>query len=124
MLYDLLLMQSATHSASVDTQRELQSAAHIFYQQVVRVLRQKVQLEREHPGLFSLVFPHGFLSLIFLKQFLLIFISVTSRFLSASFTSHYVFTKFLLPTSGPSACHQIWHFGNPLNAYQQQVCSG
>ncbi|XP_042364651.1 probable E3 ubiquitin-protein ligase HERC1 isoform X4 [Plectropomus leopardus] len=39
-----------THSASVDTQRELQSAAHTFYQQVVLVLKQKVQLEKEHPG--------------------------------------------------------------------------
>ena len=46
-------MQSGTQSASMDTQRELQSAAHTFYQQVVRVLKQKVVLESEHPGLFT-----------------------------------------------------------------------
>lgn len=51
----LTLIQAGTHSASVDTQRELQSAAHTFYQQVVRVLKQRVLLEREHPGLFIVV---------------------------------------------------------------------
>lgn len=35
----------------METQRELQSAAHIFYQQVVHVLKQKVQLEKQHPGI-------------------------------------------------------------------------
>ncbi|TKS84344.1 putative E3 ubiquitin-protein ligase HERC1 [Collichthys lucidus] len=42
--------ESGTHSASLDTQRELQSAAHTFYQQVVCVLKQRAVLEREHPG--------------------------------------------------------------------------
>lgn len=45
----------------MDTQRELQSAAHTFYQQVVRVLKQRVLLEREHPGLFILF--HMYLTL-------------------------------------------------------------
>ncbi|XP_053195611.1 probable E3 ubiquitin-protein ligase HERC1 [Scomber japonicus] len=48
--YEMQHYMSGTHSASMDTQRELQSAAHTFYQQVVRVLRQRVLLEREHPG--------------------------------------------------------------------------
>ncbi|XP_067431215.1 probable E3 ubiquitin-protein ligase HERC1 isoform X4 [Thunnus thynnus] len=48
--YEMQHYMSGTHSASMDTQRELQSAAHSFYQQVVRVLRQRVLLEREHPG--------------------------------------------------------------------------
>ncbi|KAM9735319.1 putative E3 ubiquitin-protein ligase HERC1 isoform 7-T8 [Menidia menidia] len=39
-----------TNAASVETQRELQSVAQTFYQQVVRVLKQRVQLEKEHPG--------------------------------------------------------------------------
>ncbi len=51
----LISIQSGTHSASMDTQRELQSAAHTFYQQVVRVLKQRVLLEREHPGLLIIV---------------------------------------------------------------------
>uniref|UniRef100_A0AAV2IR35 RCC1-like domain-containing protein n=1 Tax=Knipowitschia caucasica TaxID=637954 RepID=A0AAV2IR35_KNICA len=37
-------------SASIDTQRALQSAAHKFYQQVVCTLRQRVILEKENPG--------------------------------------------------------------------------
>lgn len=37
----------------METQKELQSAAQTFYQQVVRVLRQKVLIEREHPGLMA-----------------------------------------------------------------------
>lgn len=37
----------------MDTQRELQSAAHTFYQQVVCILKQRVLLEREHPGSFT-----------------------------------------------------------------------
>ncbi|XP_037609795.1 probable E3 ubiquitin-protein ligase HERC1 isoform X6 [Sebastes umbrosus] len=48
--YEMQHYMSGTHSASLDTQRELQSAAHTFYQQVVRVLKQRVLLEREHPG--------------------------------------------------------------------------
>lgn len=53
----LISIQSGTHSASMDTQRELQSAAHTFYQQVVRVLKQRAAMEREHPGLLIFV-PH------------------------------------------------------------------
>ncbi|XP_065821674.1 probable E3 ubiquitin-protein ligase HERC1 isoform X4 [Labrus bergylta] len=48
--YEMQHYMSGTQSASVDTQTELQSAAHIFYQQVVRVLKQRAVLEREHPG--------------------------------------------------------------------------
>ncbi|XP_068430797.1 probable E3 ubiquitin-protein ligase HERC1 isoform X3 [Clinocottus analis] len=48
--YEMQHYMSGTHSASLETQRELQSAAHTFYQQVVRVLKQRVLLEREHPG--------------------------------------------------------------------------
>ncbi|XP_032396191.1 probable E3 ubiquitin-protein ligase HERC1 isoform X3 [Etheostoma spectabile] len=48
--YEMQHYMSGTHSASLDTQRELQSAAHMFYQQVVRVLKQRFLLEREHPG--------------------------------------------------------------------------
>ncbi|XP_041666433.1 probable E3 ubiquitin-protein ligase HERC1 isoform X2 [Cheilinus undulatus] len=48
--YETQHYMSGTQSASVDTQTELQSAAHIFYQQVVRVLKQRVVLEKEHPG--------------------------------------------------------------------------
>ncbi|CAJ1070719.1 probable E3 ubiquitin-protein ligase HERC1 isoform X5 [Xyrichtys novacula] len=48
--YELQHYLSGTQSASLDTQTELQSAAHTFYQQVVRVLKQRVLLEREHPG--------------------------------------------------------------------------
>ncbi|XP_026152678.1 probable E3 ubiquitin-protein ligase HERC1 isoform X2 [Mastacembelus armatus] len=48
--YEMQHYMSGTHSASIETQRALQSAAHTFYQQVVCVLRQRVLLEREHPG--------------------------------------------------------------------------
>ncbi|XP_023136650.2 probable E3 ubiquitin-protein ligase HERC1 isoform X3 [Amphiprion ocellaris] len=48
--YETQHYMCGTHSASLDTQRELQSAAHTFYQQVVRVLKQRVLLEREQPG--------------------------------------------------------------------------
>ncbi|XP_040914288.1 probable E3 ubiquitin-protein ligase HERC1 isoform X4 [Toxotes jaculatrix] len=48
--YETQHYMSGTHSASMDTQRELQSAAHTFYQQVVHVLRQRVLLERKHMG--------------------------------------------------------------------------
>ncbi|XP_038590221.1 probable E3 ubiquitin-protein ligase HERC1 isoform X8 [Micropterus salmoides] len=48
--YEMQHYMSGTYSACLDTQRELQSAAHTFYQQVVRVLKQRVLLEREHPG--------------------------------------------------------------------------
>uniref|UniRef100_UPI0037E82BA5 probable E3 ubiquitin-protein ligase HERC1 n=1 Tax=Semicossyphus pulcher TaxID=241346 RepID=UPI0037E82BA5 len=48
--YETQHYMSGTQTASIDTQRELQSAAHTFYQQVVRVLKQRVVLEKEHPG--------------------------------------------------------------------------
>ncbi|XP_026209989.1 probable E3 ubiquitin-protein ligase HERC1 isoform X9 [Anabas testudineus] len=48
--YEMQHYMSGTQSASIDTQKALQSAAQIFYQQVVCVLRQRVLLEREHPG--------------------------------------------------------------------------
>ncbi|KAM3873957.1 putative E3 ubiquitin-protein ligase HERC1 [Diretmus argenteus] len=48
--YQMQHYMSGTQAASMDTQKELQSAAHTLYQQVVRVLRQKVLLEREHAG--------------------------------------------------------------------------
>ncbi|XP_063334410.1 probable E3 ubiquitin-protein ligase HERC1 isoform X1 [Pelmatolapia mariae] len=48
--YETQHYMCGTHSASLDTQRELQSAAHTFYQQVVRVLKQRVLFERKHPG--------------------------------------------------------------------------
>ncbi|XP_058472668.1 probable E3 ubiquitin-protein ligase HERC1 [Solea solea] len=48
--YETQHYMSGTCAASMDTQRELQSAAHTFYQQVVCVLRQRVLLEEEHTG--------------------------------------------------------------------------
>lgn len=42
--------QTGTHSASVEKQQQLQSAAHTFYQQVVCVLKQRALVERERPG--------------------------------------------------------------------------
>ncbi|XP_028274446.1 probable E3 ubiquitin-protein ligase HERC1 isoform X2 [Parambassis ranga] len=48
--YETRHYMSGTHSASIDTQRELQSAARTFYQQVVRVLKQRALLEKKHPG--------------------------------------------------------------------------
>ncbi|XP_074547318.1 putative E3 ubiquitin-protein ligase HERC1 isoform X2 [Halichoeres trimaculatus] len=48
--YELQHYMSGTQSASLDTQTNLQTAAHHFYQQVVRVLKQRVVLEKEHPG--------------------------------------------------------------------------
>ncbi|XP_053504408.1 probable E3 ubiquitin-protein ligase HERC1 isoform X7 [Ictalurus furcatus] len=41
---------AGTQSASMSVQRELQSAAHTLYQQVVRVLRQKVSVEKKQKG--------------------------------------------------------------------------
>ncbi|XP_062334757.1 probable E3 ubiquitin-protein ligase HERC1 [Osmerus eperlanus] len=41
---------SGTRSASMAAQRELQAAAHTLYQQVVRVLRQKVLLDKQQTG--------------------------------------------------------------------------
>ncbi|XP_062868147.1 probable E3 ubiquitin-protein ligase HERC1 [Trichomycterus rosablanca] len=41
---------AGTQSASMGAQRELQAAAHVLYQQVVRVLRQKVALEKKQKG--------------------------------------------------------------------------
>ncbi|XP_072310878.1 probable E3 ubiquitin-protein ligase HERC1 isoform X3 [Eucyclogobius newberryi] len=48
--YETQHYMNGTHSASIDTQRELQSAAHNFYQQLVCTLRQRVILEKENPG--------------------------------------------------------------------------
>ncbi|KAM6984699.1 putative E3 ubiquitin-protein ligase HERC1 [Aplochiton taeniatus] len=44
---------SGTQSASMAAQRDLQAAAHGLYQQVVRVLRQKVHLEKEQTGSYQ-----------------------------------------------------------------------
>lgn len=52
----LLLIQSGTHSASLDKQRQLQSAAQGFYQQVVHVLKHRVSAETENPGLCCKMF--------------------------------------------------------------------
>ncbi|XP_053543730.1 probable E3 ubiquitin-protein ligase HERC1 isoform X7 [Ictalurus punctatus] len=41
---------AGTQSASMSVQRELQAAAHTLYQQVVRVLRQKVSVEKKQKG--------------------------------------------------------------------------
>uniref|UniRef100_A0A9J8D3K3 HECT-type E3 ubiquitin transferase n=1 Tax=Cyprinus carpio carpio TaxID=630221 RepID=A0A9J8D3K3_CYPCA len=51
---------AGTQSAPVSVQRELQSAAHTLYQQLVRVLRQKVALEREQHLLLATVFALNF----------------------------------------------------------------
>ncbi|KAM9794366.1 putative E3 ubiquitin-protein ligase HERC1 isoform 3-T6 [Syngnathus typhle] len=48
--YEMRHYTAGTHSAAIDMQRELQCAAQAFYQQVVHVLRQRVLLERKHPG--------------------------------------------------------------------------
>lgn len=52
----LFLTQSGTHSASLDKQRQLQSAAQSFYQQVVHVLKHRVSAETENPGLCCKMF--------------------------------------------------------------------
>ncbi|XP_061589686.1 probable E3 ubiquitin-protein ligase HERC1 isoform X2 [Cololabis saira] len=48
--YETQHYMCGTSAASLETQRELQSAAHTFYQLVVRVLKHRVQSEKEHPG--------------------------------------------------------------------------
>lgn len=48
--YEAQHYMTGTQSASIDTQRELQSAAHNFYHQVVCILRQRVLFEKENPG--------------------------------------------------------------------------
>ncbi|XP_037548156.1 probable E3 ubiquitin-protein ligase HERC1 [Nematolebias whitei] len=48
--YETQHYMCGTNAASMETKRELQSAAHTFYQQVVQVLKVRVQLEKEHPG--------------------------------------------------------------------------
>ncbi|XP_041825741.1 probable E3 ubiquitin-protein ligase HERC1 isoform X2 [Melanotaenia boesemani] len=48
--YETQHYMCGTNAASAETRRELQSAAHAFYQQVVCVLKQRVQLEKEQPG--------------------------------------------------------------------------
>ncbi|XP_026052426.1 probable E3 ubiquitin-protein ligase HERC1 isoform X3 [Carassius auratus] len=56
---------AGTQSAPVSVQRELQSAAHTLYQQLVRVLRQKVVLEREQAGSYQ----HLLLATVFALNF-------------------------------------------------------
>uniref|UniRef100_A0A9J7YSL0 HECT-type E3 ubiquitin transferase n=1 Tax=Cyprinus carpio carpio TaxID=630221 RepID=A0A9J7YSL0_CYPCA len=56
---------AGTQSAPVSVQRELQSAAHTLYQQLVRVLRQKVALEREQAGSYQ----HLLLATVFALNF-------------------------------------------------------
>ncbi|XP_028827463.1 probable E3 ubiquitin-protein ligase HERC1 isoform X1 [Denticeps clupeoides] len=56
---------SGTQSAQMSSQRELQAAAHTLYQQVVRVLRQKVALEREQTGAYQ----HLLLATVFALNF-------------------------------------------------------
>ncbi|XP_035245722.1 probable E3 ubiquitin-protein ligase HERC1 isoform X2 [Anguilla anguilla] len=56
---------SGTHSAKMCTQRELQAAAHKLYQQVVRVLRQKVLAEKEQSGSYQ----HLLLATVFALNF-------------------------------------------------------
>ncbi|XP_014842886.1 PREDICTED: probable E3 ubiquitin-protein ligase HERC1 isoform X1 [Poecilia mexicana] len=48
--YETQHYMCGTNAASVETKRALKSAAHTFYQQVVHVLRLRVQLEKAHPG--------------------------------------------------------------------------
>uniref|UniRef100_A0A9J8CIV4 HECT-type E3 ubiquitin transferase n=1 Tax=Cyprinus carpio carpio TaxID=630221 RepID=A0A9J8CIV4_CYPCA len=56
---------AGTQSAPISVQRELQSAAHTLYQQLVRVLRQKVALEREQSGSYQ----HLLLATVFTLNF-------------------------------------------------------
>ncbi|XP_052393189.1 probable E3 ubiquitin-protein ligase HERC1 isoform X2 [Carassius gibelio] len=56
---------AGTQSAPISVQRELQSAAHTLYQQLVRVLRQKVALEREQSGSYQ----HLLLATVFALNF-------------------------------------------------------
>ncbi|KAK2872403.1 hypothetical protein Q8A67_022300 [Cirrhinus molitorella] len=56
---------AGTQSAPISVQRELQSAAHTLYQQLVRVLRQKVALEREQAGSYQ----HLLLATVFALNF-------------------------------------------------------
>ncbi|XP_073680135.1 probable E3 ubiquitin-protein ligase HERC1 [Garra rufa] len=56
---------AGTQSAPISVQRELQSAAHTLYQQLVRVLRQKVVLEREQAGSYQ----HLLLATVFALNF-------------------------------------------------------
>ncbi|XP_050948731.1 probable E3 ubiquitin-protein ligase HERC1 isoform X3 [Labeo rohita] len=56
---------AGTQSAPIGVQRELQSAAHTLYQQLVRVLRQKVALEREQAGSYQ----HLLLATVFALNF-------------------------------------------------------
>ncbi|XP_048876533.1 probable E3 ubiquitin-protein ligase HERC1 isoform X3 [Brienomyrus brachyistius] len=44
---------SGTQSAQTSTQRQLQAAAHTLYQQVVRLLRHKVLIEKEQTGSYQ-----------------------------------------------------------------------
>ncbi|KAJ8338960.1 hypothetical protein SKAU_G00357460 [Synaphobranchus kaupii] len=56
---------SGTHSAKMSSQRELQAAAHKLYQQVVRVLRQKVLVDKEQTGSYQ----HLLLATVFALNF-------------------------------------------------------
>ncbi|XP_036385733.1 probable E3 ubiquitin-protein ligase HERC1 isoform X2 [Megalops cyprinoides] len=56
---------SGTQSAKMGAQRELQAAAHTLYQQVVRVLRQKVLVEKEQTGSYQ----HLLLATVFALNF-------------------------------------------------------
>ncbi|XP_073791889.1 probable E3 ubiquitin-protein ligase HERC1 isoform X5 [Danio rerio] len=56
---------AGTQSAPISVQRELQCAAHMLYQQLVRVLRQKVALEREQAGSYQ----HLLLATVFALNF-------------------------------------------------------
>ncbi|XP_051773057.1 probable E3 ubiquitin-protein ligase HERC1 isoform X4 [Ctenopharyngodon idella] len=56
---------AGTQSAPISVQRELQSAAHTLHQQLVRVLRQKVALEREQAGSYQ----HLLLATVFALNF-------------------------------------------------------
>lgn len=58
-------LQTGTHSASLEKQQQLQSAAHTFYQQVVCVLKKRALVERERPGLFFSLFFNDTVMLLF-----------------------------------------------------------
>lgn len=86
-------IQSGTHSASIDKQRQLQSAAHTFYQQVVHVLKHRVLVEREHPGLLVKV-SHVFNTLCFHFNALVL--------LPLVFLMGFYFSLYVIEISSPS----------------------
>lgn len=102
--------QSGTHSASLDKQRQLQSAAQSFYQQVVHVLKHRVSAEKENPGLCCEMFhnskPAFTLGALFLTEMGIKKIaSPRPRFKPAPPPCHNVCTEFLLPAGRPGAGH-------------------